>query len=382
METLKEHYKFIHISDLHLGRHKSEEDFRRFLSEEIPLIYNTAQNYAKDLDGIVFSGDLFDKRLSGDDPELVAALAFVTQLVLRFANTHVLVLIIRGTWTHDEDMLHALDHLTSIKGSTLKIVDTKMEYIRHNGLLIRALPELKEVDYLDFRRRMKEEKADVTFFHGSVEEVLWAVKNSDSMNQMKTSVVIKPEDLVNNTLIGSFGGHFHKPMKVKDYPIHYGGVFTNLSFDETDKPGFQVIDLYPMTNSYTINRIVNDRSLRMNTIDIPDFKDLSIKEIQARISIVLMNKHPLDRFRIKISYYASDVLTREKLNTIRQTYPSIKIVAKLLHSDEHLAELKSSEEDKDILTDKSVSLATKIKYAAEVNNVEVPSLDVIEHIIS
>lgn len=223
-------FKCITFSDLHLGTDIKES--------EINFIINTAKKYKDDNTIIVFTGDMFEKRLMHENPQVKLGIRLYTEL----NKLNIPFISIKGTYSHD---FSYFDSFSEIELPNVYFIDKQKEadIILPNGYKISVLfiPE----EYLESQEEYykdtlfnKNKKYDFIFGHGTI-------LGMTRYNLDKEAMPIKNAPLFEKSLLEkksnlSVFGHIHIFQILNN--IMYSGSVSRNSFADEDKKFIHVIE--------------------------------------------------------------------------------------------------------------------------------------------
>lgn len=120
MGALKDSLRLLSISDLHLGHLSIPPS--TMCARLVDLIYPQLP----DIDILVIDGDLFDSALSLAERKVIDIIAFLTSLIDECIKHDVIILCVRGTFSHDRDQIQAFYTLAQNKrmGDRCRYYDT------------------------------------------------------------------------------------------------------------------------------------------------------------------------------------------------------------------------------------------------------------------
>lgn len=359
-------------SDLHLFYDK--DDMNRYIYTELNDLKNELLNNPPDY--LVFCGDLCHKPYKSDDIRFINIINFITDVVNICTLKNINFRIIQGTSTHDGKIIQLLKYIFRDKPNV--ICFTEVGYEDVNGYVFRYLPESYFGKYESFYEYAFSKVADITFFHGSVDGVLPMVTQKDNITNLPKSIVIKREDLINNTRLFSVGGHIHKYINL-DNKIFYTNSLTTHNFSDIDNvKGYMEFNLDDNYN-WDYKYIRNDKAPKYVDYRIDNLQDKTKDELTGLISNLLINLNSKDK--VRLSLYGiitkNSITNLSYIKSITKKY-NTKIISKL---KEYNIDNKENIDEIGFYTDSSVDIVDKIyKMAKEEFNSNM-SIDKINKLI-
>lgn len=250
--------KFIHISDLHIGKRvneKSMTDEQKHILERICGIVTEEQP-----DAVLIAGDIYDKTV----PSAEAVMLF-DEFLVRLSRIARHIFIISGNHDSAERnsfgarLMHSLGiHLSPVFNGSVTPITLSDEW---GDADIYMLPYIRPADVRHFLP--DEEKADITSYDSAVRKAVSQMKvKPDRRNILITHQFVtgsarsESEDVnvggLDNIDASAFDafdyvalGHLHKPQDCGDIRIRYCGSPLKYSFSEVnDKKSVTVVTLH------------------------------------------------------------------------------------------------------------------------------------------
>lgn len=238
--------RFIHISDIHLGKLLYQQNLLDIQADLLDQVcdYLVTNN----IDVLVMAGDIYDRSVPSNEAIDVLN-AFLTKVILKY---HKKVLMIAGN--HDSASRLSF-------GSSL---------LRHEGLYIEAYPDKKmkpvEIEGVNFYLMPFFKPSYIRYLYDEEKIMTYqdAVKyylDHQTIDQTKTNVLVTHQFIAGNkevirseseailsvggsevidvSLVKQFDyvalGHIHAPQKIACETIRYSGSLMRYSFDETNQ---------------------------------------------------------------------------------------------------------------------------------------------------
>lgn len=314
--------KFIHISDLHIGKRVNEFsmlDDQKHILKEILLIIDQEKP-----DGILIAGDVYDKSKPSAE-----AISLFDNFLARLANKKIKTFIISGN--HDSPELIAfaskiLDnsgiYMSPVYNNSIKPIKLTDEF---GNLNIYMLPFIKPAVV----RRFFEE-IEIQSYTDAVEV---AIKNMNVDNSSRNIIIThqfvagaersESEDIsvggtnsISADIFNLFDyvalGHIHKPQKCTRDTIRYCGSPLKYSFSEANH-----------NKSVTVVELKEKNNIKISTIPLKPVRDMI--EIKGKYND-LMSKEYYDK--LYLDDYFHITLTDEEdipyaMNNLRIKYKNI-----------------------------------------------------------
>ncbi|MDH2154329.1 metallophosphoesterase [Stenotrophomonas sp. GD03657] len=220
------------ISDVHLGHHNTTAE------EIIPNLHeafkDTERNNA--LDVIIIAGDLFDRLMSLNNPQVFATMIWFGAFLRWAAARKVAVRLLAGTKSHDWDQnqfLMVLQEVMNVEGD-VKYIDTlSIEYIDCIDRHVLWVPDDwrpdPDVTWMEVTQLLREkglDKVDISVVHGSFEHQLPEVANAHP-HKLRRYLDISRDYVI--------GGHIHIPGSLEHFICN--GSFDRLTHGEEGPKG-------------------------------------------------------------------------------------------------------------------------------------------------
>ncbi len=277
-------FRFLVLSDIHLGHNKTPTEFithnLRIWFKDYEHLFNI-----NNLDAIFISGDVFDRLLSPNSIESMEAYTWLSELAKYCSENNIKLRILEGTPSHDwkqTKLLYKIIGNLHLDIDFKYYEDVDIEVIRTDNAEVSVLyipdeiRETSEETYELVKSTLKKhnmEKVDIVIMHGAFNYQL-PVKGLDFLHNEDDYLSIT-NDLV-------IVGHIHnqsifKNNKYKSF-ILCPGSFDRLTFaDEDIKKGGWLVEI----NEDGVNTMFLENRLAINfkTIDISDKNINSYKKI-------------------------------------------------------------------------------------------------------
>ncbi len=347
-------YKIRAYADLHLYYNK--DDMQRYDDNELAKLKEELILNPPNM--LVFCGDLCHMPYKADDIRFINTIKFVTEVVNICRKKNIQFRIIQGTSSHDGKIVEILSNIFSNGDERHVKCFTTIAYENlSNGLMIRYLPEPYFDSYSNFKEYAFSEKADITFFHGSVDGVIPMISQKDSVTNLPKAVVIAQEDLMKYNRLFSAGGHIHKHVNIQDKIFYINSLTTHNFSDVGNRKGYMEFTIQD-DKSWSWGYIVNDKAPAFVDHKINDIHLISKDDIRNIIGNILIMRKQGDKVRFTITGEEGYTSTNNVafIRALMKRY-DIKIITKYKES------IASEEETEDMefFSDPSVSIDEKIK---------------------
>lgn len=344
-------------ADLHLYYNKDDMD--RYNAEELHDLKENLLNDPPDL--LVFAGDLCHMSYKADDIRFTNIIKFITDVISICKIKKVPFRIIQGTSTHDGKIVSIIKDI--YKKEPLVGAFTNVAYEDFKGLTIRYLPEPYYASYEEFKRLTFSKKADITFFHGTIDGVIPMLKGHDNITNLPKAVIMKKEDFLANTRLFSAGGHIHRHIKIDNKIFYINSLTTHNFSDINNTKGY--MEFYIDDNkNWEYKYIENHKAPKYldYTIDNIEMKlKEDLKKILGNIMLMIDKKDNV-RFTLKGEMTVEGISNVQYITSIMKKY-NVKIITKY-------TEVQVDENEEvitDYYVDPSISIVDKIKKLSEEN---------------
>lgn len=251
----------------------SDVHFERVLHE--PDGYDNMVKYFKETleyikpDVFIVAGDLTDSRnLRFETPEALKLTEFMEFLLKTTSDLKCECVILKGTPSHDGDIVKNLTPITSKYSNFIHIDTITRMCIR--GVDFVFIPEIYSPTEDEFMSDLYQtvnvhNKCDIIVFHGMFDFAIPAVKQIDSKHNLSRSVVMNSAKIskLANLVIG---GHVHAFMNERN--IYYTGRFINeRGQDHNGTFGIKFIE-YQDDKKFKIINVDNHYVIKMKSVNI------------------------------------------------------------------------------------------------------------------
>ena len=233
----KQVYKIISISDIHFGVIDSN-----YMLEQLQIQFLNRINLIN-FDIVCICGDLFDSKFMSSNPIITNTICFIDSLIKICRAKQATLVLLAGTYSHDQQQLNLFYHYLLDPSIDLRIVE-KMQFESIKGLRFLCIPELYGVPKEEYEQYLYYSGLyDICILHGTY-------KGSFQGSEIATlSSNHAPVFSINN-FVNCAGailmGHYHIPGCYDEYAYYNGSTF-RFRFGEEQEKGF-LITLY---NHYT-----------------------------------------------------------------------------------------------------------------------------------
>ena len=358
-------------SDLHL--YINNDDIDRYDLNELLELKNLL--YTDPVDMLVFAGDLTHKVYSTDDRRFVNAMKFVADVRDVCEATNTIFRIIKGTSTHEGKIIDVLK--STYSDDKVLQCYTEIAYEKIGDLIIRYLPEPYFDNYSNFYNYAFGRSADITFFHGTIDGVIPYLKQTDNPTNLPKSVLIKADDLINNTNLFSVGGHIHRYINIRDKVFYTNSLTTHGFADVDNVKGFMEFTIQD-NRKWEHKYIENHIAPKYISILIENLHTKRKEDLRSILGNTLLKVKSTDRIRFVITGNR-DINAMSNLEFIKSLTKKyqIKIEQKLDDIEED-----TMMDNSDFYADNSIPIVEKIQKLAEEQSGILISLEDIEKYIT
>lgn len=227
-------YHGVVISDIHIGAFPIEKLYQEFKYQFLEKVKKM-----KELDFIIFCGDLFDHKLFLNEKESYYAYKMIQELI-SICKKDIKIRFVYGTESHECNQYNIF---STIKDTDIRIIKTVEEEELFPDCRVLYLPEEYAYDKKEFYKDYfeKEDYYDFIFGHGIIREGMKvaAVKNENSSKTRKKVPVFSTAEFHKICKGRTFFGHYHIHTKMDD--VFYVGSFSRWKFGEEEEKGFYEI---------------------------------------------------------------------------------------------------------------------------------------------
>lgn len=227
-------YHGVVISDIHIGAFPIEKLYQEFKYQFLEKVKKM-----KELDFIIFCGDLFDHKLFLNEKESYYAYKMIQELI-SICKKDIKIRFVYGTESHECNQYNIF---STIKDTDIRIIKTVEEEELFPDCRVLYLPEEYVYDKKEFYKDYfeKEDYYDFIFGHGIIREGMKvaAVKNENSSKTRKKVPVFSTAEFHKICKGRTFFGHYHIHTKMDD--VFYVGSFSRWKFGEEEEKGFYEI---------------------------------------------------------------------------------------------------------------------------------------------
>ena len=264
----KQVYKIVSIADIHFGALDAKYMYNtlkeQFVQRIAPL----------DFDILIVAGDLFDSKFMSNNPIITYAIQFVNDLVNICSMKGASLILLAGTYSHDNGQLNLFYHYISDSNVDIHIVEN-MEFVNAKGLRILCIPELYNVSKEEYEYYLYGSgRYDVCTLHGTFKD---SFKGSEiaSLNGNKSPVFSMSNFI--NCAGPILMGHYHKAGCYQEY-AYYNGCPIRFRFGEEEDKGF-LVTLYNPYERTHYTELVPIESYIYRTISIDHILNNDPKDI-------------------------------------------------------------------------------------------------------
>lgn len=270
------------FGDVHLAHHRtSTEDIIKTIKETIyPFITNQS------IKMVIIEGDLFDRRISMNDPEHSLIILFISEFIDLLAKNNVALRVLEGTPSHDWKQSRLFQTLIDQKESNINYAYFDDVVIEENNILnktILYIPDewgtTSEYTYNYVLKLLKDKhlsKVDYIVMHGMFDYQVASLPNAPFMKAVHNSTNYLS---ICNYYI--FIGHIHTFSTYER--IIATGSFQRLAHNEEENKGCLLYTHNDNLDKCQYRFIVNNNAQIYKTITLPTNMEKSEKLIEKTI---------------------------------------------------------------------------------------------------
>ena len=269
--------KLIHFSDLHAGHKEINAD-------DFKILMNNIAAEADENTLLVFTGDLFHKRVTVDSE----ANKLVLMLFNLIDQLGIEAIFLNGTRSHDYDYMDSYQSEEEDLASlfpTIRFISTKQS-VKIQNLNILCLPEEyiddEEMDnyYPELLNGGNGERYDITLFHGTISDIAHYNTGIETVPFKKAPSFTKKQMWLTSKIV--LCGHIHERQeyysKDNDYLCYVGswGKMEHSTVEDNIKGYLHVYEISNSTGEYTVDKvkpIMNTATSQFYTYEVVNASD-------------------------------------------------------------------------------------------------------------
>lgn len=287
-------FKIVCIGDIHVDAVPNEKLFEELSNYFIRYI----RKYKDSIDMIAILGDYWDKKIPLNSESAIRGIKFMNNLVSLCEKNDILIRVIKGTKTHDNNQLENFRYLEKKTKFRFKIINT-VEEEEIDGVSFLYVPEEYMNDQDSYYQEYKEKKYDVMLGHGTWDICAFQNQIIESERYISGSPVFKYpewEDVIKYNIIF---GHIHTKQRHKK--LYYTGSYSRWIFGEEKSKGFIDLTLNLEDETSNVRFITNKDATEYLTINLSDI-DSEDDTVESRIEGFnkLVSENPDKRYRVRI----------------------------------------------------------------------------------
>jgi len=358
------------LADLHIGvKHVSAKSLKKQLKKHFIQVLEDM----KYLDGIFLLGDLMHTivSLNSDYSELFHW--FIDKVYKIAKKRGSVVVIVRGTISHDNDQLSNIKHyVNNDDGVDFRIYETVEEITLWDDYKVLVIPDVKVKQLKEVGKYLKEpKKYDMILGHGMISQMEFVTQESENM-PTKT-YVFDAHELINASKGPVLFGHIHQYQTVDNH-FYYVGPFTMLERGNLDA-GFAVVGIYDKDRSkFKVEHYINPDSAAYYELVVTKdiLSNIPMDEIIGAIDEVAKEAKENDLITLRI-IRGDETESADKVMILENRYRKdrrFSIIKKIKNKkeDEREEEQKKRKDKYNYLMDENLSLPS-ILYIYYTNEV-------------
>lgn len=359
-------YNYITLADIHFGAFSA----KRLYEELEEKVFKFIETQQKLLDIVFIAGDFYDAKISLDSDSGKYALYFFTKLTKYAVQYNFKIRMIKGTKSHDNSQLKALELIAESIECDFKVFNTLGDEWVYPDLHVLYIPEEyiedQEEYYSEHLNKLYE--YDITIMHGLIKETAFVASKQESEVTMKKAPIFDLKKLLGCTKGPIHAGHVH----TKAYYDRFDNVssFSRWSHGEEEDKGFDFVSYSPVSGKFALEFIVNDMAQKFETIKLePDFLNKDLTTVIAdsqKIVETAVNERGIDNIKLKY-YLENDNNSSMIITSLKETFSKDKRVkvdfinkTKAHKEQEESAKIQNIMERYGLIFDKGVPYETKI----------------------
>lgn len=193
---------------------------------------------------VIFAGDYFNTRMNADSKTYKKAINYL----IEFKKYCKYLIVIKGTHSHDADMLEILNEFNQLDKSILYFDKFTLKEIE--GIKFAFIPEEYPENFKEYYKALFQNKVDYIIGHGMLEG---AKLHEGVVNKFLKDLKWNTKELSNLSKFTIFG-HIHLPQQLENN-VYYVGSLARFKFGEEHDKGFIDIDI--KNNKLNFNIIDN-----------------------------------------------------------------------------------------------------------------------------
>jgi len=232
--------KIIISADIHW-----EENKEHIIEYAVEQLLNTIKKTTPLF--VILAGDYFNSRMNADSKTYKKAINYL----IEFKKYCKYLIVIKGTHSHDADMLDILKEFNKLDSNILYFDKFTLKEIEN--IKFAFIPEEYPENFKEYYAPLFQEKVDYIIGHGMIEG---AKLHEGIVNKFIKDLKWNAKRLSENSKYTIFG-HVHLPQQLESN-VFYVGSLARFKFGEEHDKGFIIIDL-------------NNNELNFNIIDNYEF---------------------------------------------------------------------------------------------------------------
>jgi hypothetical protein len=341
-------YVGVNLADIHWGVMKPQELYEQLKKTVLKQLEDMAV-----LDFIIIEGDYYDTKISLNSDHAKYSLQFMSRLLEIAHDKGAKVRIIKGTESHDNKQLEALEVFTRNNKYDFRIISTVEEEWLFDDMHVLYIPEEYVTDKDEYYKEYFTQEYDMIFGHGLISEVAFVAAKQESEVTMSKAPIFNSEQLLNICKGPIFFGHIHIPQIVKDR-FFYVGSTSRWCFGEEEDKGFYLVTYSPDNSKFLAEFIVNKYAKKYDTVVIDYnssfFKDDDKSNVDYLVKLV--DGLLIDNLRLIVNIpedYPNALLLSQMINEMFSKYSNIKV---LINNNSKMRQKKETEEKINLLLEK------------------------------
>lgn len=327
------------LADLHFGNKRCSAEV---MKEQLKEHYFKLMEQSPYLDAIFILGDIMHTIVSLNSDSSALFHWFISKIYKLAKKKNAMVIIIKGTPSHDNDQLNTIKHYQNNEdGVDFRIYEQITETTIFHNKKVLILPDVRVKKDKEIEQWFENKTYDMILGHGTIDKMQFFQQESENM--VMKSYTYSCRELCDHSRGPVLFGHIHQYHEFYNQ-FYYVGPFTMLERGNKNA-GFVMVAIDEDDFShYYVEQIINPDSPRYFRIelDCEDIIDNSIDDLIEAIDWYIEDAKPHDLITLQISRDNSNT-SADKVLMLESHYRTDKrfsIIKKISSPDEEEKERK------------------------------------------
>ncbi len=357
--------RFLHTSDLHIGKRLDRVDKKSRIEEQKKVIDNLVSiANEKEVDVVLIAGDVYDTFIPSAEAE-----ALFFDMLYKLSRLNVLTIIISGNHD-DEERLTASKQISAFGGAFFagsnfafekKIGQIEVENSGEDFIILKKGDESVFVSLLPYptEYRMKEKLDEEETYENKVSRYIQKSleNNKENLPVILVSHIfmlggvstsgeraielggarILPQSIIPSCCIYTALGHIHKRQVLNKYRnIIYSGSIMPFTFDEANSQ-----------KSVTVFDVVSGKVQNLEEVKLSGYKEL-LRLCASSIEEAMQILEPYREYFVELTLKLENIVSGESLKQLSACYPNVKINLEYTANEKIEVKRRSAMTDKEI----------------------------------